>query len=91
MDDIIKLETKGDNNNYLKKLKRPDNSESKTYVLKVSDPNIFVTKVYKHSGYYSIAAQGSNLIIVGEELKEAKAIVKSIDFTIGYGYTVTFE
>lgn len=90
MEDIIKLETNGDNNNYLKKLKRPDGSESKTYVLKVTDPYVNLTKT-PTGGYASIGATGSNLIIIGEELKETKAVVKSINFTIGYGYTITFE
>lgn len=90
MEDIIKLETTGENSNYLKKLKRPDGSESKTYVLKVTDPYVTITKT-PTGGHASIGATGSNLIVVGEELKEAKAVVKSIDFTIGYGYTITFE
>lgn len=89
MEDIIKLETTGENSNYLKKLKRPDGSESKTYVLKVTDPYVTITKTPTGS-HASIGATGSNLIVVGEELKEAKAVVKSIDFTIGYGYTITF-
>lgn len=89
MEDIIKLETTGENNNYLKKLKKPDGSESKTYVLKVTDPYVAITKT-PTGGHASIGATGSNLIVVGEELKEAKAVVKSIDFTIGYGYTITF-
>ena len=46
MKDLIKLKSRGYEENYLKRLKRPDNSES---------------------------------------------IVKSIDFTVGYGYTITFE
>nr|DAH00698.1 MAG TPA: hypothetical protein [Crassvirales sp.] len=89
MEDIIKLETTGENSNYLKKLKRPDGSESRTYVLKVTDPYVTITKT-PTGGHASIGATGSNLIVVGEELKEAKAVVKSIDFTIGYGYTITF-
>lgn len=47
MKDLIKLKSRGYEENYLKKLKKPDGS-SKTYV-------------------------------------------KSIDFTVGYGYTITFE
>lgn len=89
MEDLIKLETTGENSNYLKKLKKPDGSESKTYVLKVTDPYVIFSKTLT-GGYAFIGATGSNLIIVGEELKEAKAVVKSIDFTIGYGYTITF-
>lgn len=31
------------------------------------------------------------IIIEGQELEEAKAVVKSIDFVEGYGWTITFE
>lgn len=31
------------------------------------------------------------LIVVGCELKEAKVVVKSIDFIEGYGWTIIFE
>ena len=31
------------------------------------------------------------MIVVGYELEEAKAVVKSIDFVEGYGWTITFE
>lgn len=33
MKDLIKLKSRGYEENYLKKLKKPDGSESKTYVL----------------------------------------------------------
>ena len=31
------------------------------------------------------------MIKVGSLLEEAQAVVKSIDYTMGYGYTITFE
>ena len=31
------------------------------------------------------------MIVVGYKLEEAKAVVKSIDFVEGYGWTITFE
>lgn len=31
------------------------------------------------------------MIIVGSKLEEANAVVKSIDFVEGYGWTVTFQ
>ena len=86
MKDLIKLKSRGYEENYLKKLKRPDNSESKTYVLKVSTP-------YLRSGEVEggIDPSGGPMIVVGDYLEEAEAVVKSIDFTVGYGYTITFE
>ena len=42
MEDIIKLNSKGDENNYLKRLKKPNGGESKTYVLKVTTPQVRV-------------------------------------------------
>ena len=38
-----------------------------------------------------IDLSGGPMIVVGVYLEEAEAVVKSIDFTVGYGYTVTFE
>ena len=38
-----------------------------------------------------IDLSGGPMIVVGDYLEEAEAVVKSIDFTVGYGYTVTFE
>lgn len=69
MEDIIKLRSGYKAVNYLKKMPKPDGSESKTYVLKTDVP----------------------IIIEGQELEEAKAVVKSIDFVEGYGWTITFE
>ena len=49
MEDIIKLNSKGEENNYLKRLKKPNGEESKTYVLKVTSPQVFTGKTeYKH-------------------------------------------
>lgn len=38
-----------------------------------------------------IDLSGGPMIVVGAYLEEAEAVVKSIDFTVGYGYTITFE
>ena len=38
-----------------------------------------------------IDPSGGPMIVVGCELEEAKAVVKSIDFVEGYGWTITFE
>lgn len=89
MKDLIKLKSRGCEENYLKKLKKPDGSESKTYVLKVSNPYLRSGEV--EGGRKFIDPSGGPMIVVGGYLEEAEAVVKSIDFTVGYGYTVTFE
>ena len=89
MKDLIKLKSRSYEENYLKRLKRPDNSESKTYVLKVSTPYLRCGEV--EGGRKFIDPSGGPMIVVGAYLEEAEAVVKSIDFTVGYGYTITFE
>ena len=89
MKDLIKLKSRGYEKNYLKKLKRPDGSESKTYVLKTDIPTLRVGEV--QGGNKFIDPSGGPMIVVGCELEEAKAVVKSIDFVEGYGWTITFE
>lgn len=89
MEEIIKLKSKYKEENYLKKLPKPDSSESKTYVLKVDNPTLRVGSV--ESGKRFISPSGGPMIVVGYKLEEADAVVKSIDFVEGYGYTITFE
>ena len=89
MKDLIKLKARGYEKNYLKKLKRPDDSESNTYVLKTDIPTLRVGEV--QGGNKFIDPSGGPMIVVGYELEEAKAVVKSIDFIEGYGWTITFE
>lgn len=89
MEDIIKLNSRSDENNYLKRLKKPDGSESKTYVIKVSNPYVRVGKT--NDGKDFIDLSGGPMIVVGSELEEAKAVVESINFTTGYGYTISFK
>lgn len=89
MKDLIKLKSRGYEKNYLKKLKRPDDSESNTYVLKTDIPTLRVGEV--QGGNKFIDPSGGPMIVVGCELEEAKAVVKSIDFVEGYGWTITFE
>lgn len=89
MNDVINLNSRGFEKNYLKRLKRPDNSESKTYMLNISSP-------YLRSGYVDnnkkfIDPSGGPMIVEGERLEEADAIVESIDFVTGHGYTITFK
>lgn len=89
MKDLIKLKSRGYEENYLKKLKKSDGSESKTYVLKVSTPHLRCGEVEGDKKF--ISPSEGPMIVVGNYLEEAEAVVKSIDFTIGYGYTITFE
>lgn len=89
MENIIKLNSKGEENNYLKRLSKLDGKESKTYVLKVSTLPVRVSMLA--TGYEFIDPYGGPMIKVGSLLEEAQAVVKSIDYTMGYGYTITFE
>lgn len=89
MEDIIKLRSRYGTVNYLKKMPKPDGSESKTYVLKTEVPTLRVGKVQEGNEF--IDPSGGPMIVVGHMLEEAKAVVKSIDFVKGYGYTITFE
>lgn len=92
MEDIIKLRSRYRDVNYLKRMPKPDGSESKTYVLKTDTPSLRVGEVggtcYTHK---FIDPSGGPMIVVGCELEEAKAVVKSINFVEGYGWTITFE
>ena len=89
MEDIIRLHSRGGVNNYLKKMKRLNGKESKTYVIKTDIPTLRMGYVEEKRKF--IDPPGGPMIVEGLLLKEAKAVVKSIDFIVGYGYTVTFE
>lgn len=89
MDGIIKLKSRHGTVNYLKKMSKPDGVDSKTYVLKTDMPTLRVGEV--QGGNKFIDPSGGPMIVVGYELEEAKAVVKSIDFVEGYGWTITFE
>lgn len=89
MKDLIKLRSRGGAENYLEKLIKKDGSESLTYVLKTDIPYLRVGEV--SNGRKFIDPSGGPMIVVGYELEEAKAVVKSIDFVEGYGWTITFE
>ena len=89
MEDLIKLRLRGGAENYLKKLINKDGSESLTYVLKTDTSYLRVGEV--SNGRKFIDPSGGPMIIVGEELREAEAVVKSIDFVEGYGWTITFR
>ena len=89
MEDIIKLNSKGDENNYLTRLKKPNGEESKTYVLKVTTPQVRVGTT--ETNHKFIEPTGGPMLIEGFKCLDIDTAIKSIDFTIGYGYTITFE
>ena len=89
MKDLIKLRSRDGAKNYLKKLIKKDGSKSLTYILKTDTPYLRVGEV--SNGRKFIDPSGGPMIVVGYKLEEAKAVVKSIDFVEGYGWTITFE
>lgn len=89
MKDLIKLRSRGGAENYLKKLIKKGGSKSLTYVLKTDIPYLRVGEVA--NGRKFIDPSGGPMIVVGDYLEEAEAVVESIDFAEGYGWTITFR
>lgn len=89
MKEIIKLHSRGEVNNYLKKMLKPDGSECKTYALKTDIPYLRVGTV--EGGKKFIDPSGGPMIVEGYMLEEAGAVVKHIDHAMGQGYLITFE
>ena len=89
MEDIIKLHSRGGANNYLKKMKRLNGEESKTYVIKTDMSTIRLGYVEDKRKFIDLS--GGPMIVEGSLLEEANAVVKSIDFVVGYGHIITFE
>ena len=89
MGDIIKLNSRGGENNYLKKMPRLDGSESKTYVLKTESQ--YIRAGYVDEKHKFIDPSGGPMIVEDSILPEAGAKVTSITFVSGYGHTITFE
>lgn len=89
MEKIIKLNSRGGANNYLKMMMKPDGSESKTYLIKTDMPTLRMGYVDEKNKF--IDPSGGPMIVEGSLLEEAKAVVKSIDFIAGFGHTITFE
>ena len=89
MEDIIKLHSRGGINNYLKKMKRLNGEESKTYVIKTDMPTLRVGYIEDKRKFIDLS--GGPMIVEGSLLEEANAVVKSIDFVVGYGHIITFE
>lgn len=89
MEDIINLKSKGGNKNYLKKMKKADGSESKTYILKSEAPCSKVGWVDEKHKF--IVPFGGPMIVEGAILAVANAEVEAIIFIQGYGHTITFR
>lgn len=89
MKDLIKLRSRGGTENYLKKLIKKDGSESLTYVLKTDTSYLRVGEVA--DGRKFVDPSGGPMIVVGDYLEEADAVVESINFITSYGYTITFK
>ena len=89
MEDIIKLRSRGGTKNYLKKMKKADGSESKTYVLK--SEHSCLRSGWIDEKHKFIDPSGGPMIVEGAVLPEANAEVEAIIPVQGYGYTVTFK
>lgn len=89
MKDLIELKSRGEEHNYLRKLKKADGSESMTYLLKTS--TYMMRSGNMPNGKLFIDPAGGPMIVEGEYLEEAEAVVKSIDHVMGQGYAITFE
>lgn len=89
MEDIIKLCSRGNNSSYLKKLRKLDGGESKTYAVRTDMPILRIKYTEEKKKFINLL--GGPTIVEDSLLEEANAIVKSVDFIEGYGYTITFE
>lgn len=89
MKDLIDLKSRREEHNYLRRLVKLDGSESHTYMLKTSTYTIRNGLTDKKKKF--IDPLGGPMIVEGEYLEEAEAVVKSIDYVIGQGYVITFE
>lgn len=89
MEKIIRLHSRGGEQNYLKMMMKPDGSESKTYLIKTNMPTLRMGYIDNKNKFIDLS--GEPMIVEGILLEEANAVVKSIDFITGFGYTITFE
>lgn len=89
MEKIIKLPNRYGDNNYLKLMPKVDDSESKTYVLKLSTSYLRTGNVSTNKKF--IDPPGGPMIVEGETLAGTNETVKSIDWIKDFGYTITLE
>ena len=88
MEEIIKLKSRDSTNTYLKLLPKKEEGESKTYLLKTSGRTLRIGSF--PDGRQFIDPSGGPMIVEGQMLTEANALIKSIDFIEGFGYIITF-
>ena len=75
--------------NQLIKLPRKDGEESKTFMVKTSSATLRRGKWSDGSPFIDLS--GGPTITAGKPLEEAdNSVVRSIDFSEGFGYTITF-
>lgn len=89
MKDLIELKARGEEHNCLRRLGKPDGSKSHTYMLKTS--TYIIRSGWTNKKKKFIDPPGGPMIVEGEYLEEAGAVVKSIDYVMGQGYVITFE
>lgn len=89
MKNLIELNSKGEEHNYLKKLIKPDGTESSTYLLHTS--TYYIRSGYVDKDKMFIDPPGGPMIVEGKYLEEANAVVKFIAYVMGQGYVITFE
>jgi hypothetical protein len=82
MSEIINLKTRYHTKNYLEQY------QGNTYILRTESP--YIRAGSTNDGKEFVDPSGGPMIVVGYELEEAKAVVKSIDFVEGYGWVITF-
>lgn len=89
MEKIIKLTSHDGSKNHLERLERKDGEESKTYILKTEHKTLRAGTL--SNGKSFIDPSGGPMIIIGKPLAEANnAVVRSIDYSKEFGYTITF-
>jgi hypothetical protein len=88
MEEIITLKSR-EYKNYLKRLKSLKGFESRTYLLKVEHPNL-IREEDPMGKIIAIEPRGGPCMKVGKAL-EGVGEIEFIDYTLGYGYTVTFK
>ena len=89
MEDTIKLKSRYRARNYLERIQNLGDIKSKTYALKTDTPSLRIGETNKGDKF--IDPSGGPMIIENHYLEEARATVKSIDFIVGYGWTITLE
>lgn len=92
MKEVINLVSHDGSKNYLKRLERNDGQESKTYILKTSGMTLRTGQLDRNGVPVDyIDPSGGPMLYVGLSLPEAdNATIRSIDFSQGFGFTITF-